>query len=112
MNEGGYAALTIPKLTRPGCMNAIAQLGHAPQSFEHHLHSARYAFALPRLDNGGGTQRQQTDHGTNFEAPCTTIGKAEDIVIESILLVPHPLRSGLVHGVGDPEEMVSKLDRH
>src|SRR5271170_3527729 len=71
-----------------------------------------YPFALPRLDDCGGTQGQQTHHGADLEPPGTTIRQAKDVIVKSILLVPHAFGSRLVHSAGDPQEMVSKLYRH
>ena len=41
-----------------------------------------------------------------------TIGKPQDVVVETVLLVPHTFRPRLIHGVGDPKEMIRKLHGH
>ncbi len=41
-----------------------------------------------------------------------TIGMAQDVVVKPVLLVPHAIRPHLVHGAGDPQEMVDELRRH
>src|ERR1700730_14501080 len=96
----------------PGHMNALAQFGHTLHAFPQGLHYPRYAVALPRLNNTSGTQREQADHGANLEPTGTTVGEAQDIIVEPILLVPHAFRARLVHGAGDQKEMVSKLHGH
>ena len=50
--------------------------------------------------------------GAHLETRGAAIGKPQDVVVEAILLVPHAFCPCLVHGSGDPKEMVSKLDGH
>jgi hypothetical protein len=40
------------------------------------------------------------------------IREAQNVVVETILLILHTIRTRLIHGVGDPNEMVSELDGH
>ena len=51
------AATGIPKVTRPGRMNALEQFGHASQPFQQNLHRSRCQLALPGLDDCRGTDR-------------------------------------------------------
>jgi hypothetical protein len=39
-------------------------------------------------------------------------GEAEDVVVEAVLLVPHPVGAFAVDGRGDPEEVLGELGRH
>src|ERR1700692_713575 len=91
-------------VTRPACMYAVTQLGHTLHPFLQDVHHSRHSFALPLLDYGGGTQGQQAHYGTHLEPFGTTVRQAQHIVVETILLVPHPLRPHLVHGCCDPNE--------
>ena len=75
-------------------------------------HCSRYTVALPRFNDSSGTQREQADHGANLEPPGTTVGMAQDVIIEPMLPVPHAVRPSLDHGAGDPKEMDDKLDGH
>jgi hypothetical protein len=99
-------------MARPSRMNAVEQFGHPTEAFAHNPQHARRPFALPRLDHGGGTNRQQTDHGAHLGTRCTAIGKPQDVVLEPILFVPHATRAGLIDAAGDPKEMVKELDGH
>ena len=41
-----------------------------------------------------------------------SIGMPQDVVVKPVLLIPHAIGPHLVHGAGDPEEMVDKLRHH
>src|SRR5580692_10768576 len=99
-------------MARPRRMNAVAEIGHALQAFTQNLHYPWYAFALPRLDHGGRTQRQQTDHRVHLEPLCIAIRKPQHVVVEPVLLIPHTTWSGLVHGSGNPEKMLTEFSSH
>ena len=86
------AAIGIPEMAGPGRMDALAQFGHAPQRSCRMLHQLGHPLALPRLDDGGGAERQQPDHGAHLEPRGAAIGQAQDIVVEPVLLVPHAVR--------------------
>src|SRR5208283_1023251 len=86
------AAFPHAEMTRSGCMEAIFELGHAPDALAKCRKYAWHQFALPRLDDRRGAYRQQSHHGAHFQPRCRAIGKAQDIIIESILFVPHPAR--------------------
>src|SRR5215471_3593520 len=65
--------------------------------------------ALPGFDHGCSTHRQQPYHGAHFQARGAAVGKAEDIVVESILVVPHAVRTDVVHRSRDPQKMLTEL---
>ncbi len=93
-------------------MNAVEQFGHTSQAFKHYLPRSWYPFALPGLDDGSRTQGQQGQPWSDFEALCTTIRTRQYIVVEPVFLIPHIFRPRLIHGTGDPKEMVNVLDNH
>src|SRR5664279_6209125 len=99
-------------MTDSGCMDAVAYLGHTLQAIPQRFHHSRQPFALPWLDHGGSSRGEQSHHGADLEPSGATVGKAQDVVVESILLVPHSVRSHLVHGDRDPQEMLRKLHSH
>jgi hypothetical protein len=92
--------------------SATIQFGHALQSLAQNRCNSRHHFALPGLDHGGGSQGEQAHHGANLEPPGATVGKAQDVVVETILLVPHAFRPCLIHGAGDPKKMIGKFCGH
>src|ERR1700733_6300430 len=99
-------------MTGSSWMNTFKQFGHTPHAFSHYLQHSRYLLALPRLNHRGRAQGKQAHHGTNFEPLGTTVWQAKDVVVEPILLVPHTLRPGLIHGACDPKKMIDKLFSH
>src|SRR5271165_2564872 len=40
-----------------------------------------------------------------------TVGKAKDVVVETILFIPHAVRSDPVHRAADPEKLLDELRR-
>src|SRR5271166_5691725 len=109
VDQRSHTALAIPEMTGPGWMYAVKQFGHTLVAFMQDLSHPRYPVALPRLDDGGRAQGQQAHHGADLEPPGTAIGEPQNVIVESVFLVPHPFRSGLIHGACDPNEMLRKL---
>src|SRR5208283_1788594 len=94
-------------MTRTGGMNRCQELGHL---FETLLEKARTPppCALPRFDNCGRAKREQTDHGTHLEPGRAAIREAQQIIVETILLIPHPIFARLVHSPCNPQEVIGK----
>jgi len=90
-------------------MDVLAEVRHPPQTLQSVRCSVGHALPLPRLDDGGGTKRQQPHYRANLEPRGGSIGEAQDVIVESILLVPQAIRPDLVDRVSYPEEMVDKL---
>ena len=68
-------------------------------------------FSLRRLDDGDGTEGEQPHHGAHLQSRGATVGKPKDVVVETILLVPHAVRAGPVHRAADPKELLHELRR-
>src|SRR6516165_11796933 len=97
-------------MTGPGWMNAVGQFGHSSQALSQDFRYPRNAFALPWLNHTRGTQGQQAHHGANLEPSSATVREPQDVVVETVLLVPHSFWTRLVHGPCDPEEMLGELN--
>ena len=95
----------------PGRVNGVEQIRHSPQTFGKSPHEVREPFPLRRLDDGDCTEREQPHDGTYLQSHRMTVGKSKDIVVETILLVPHAVWADTVHRVADPEEMLHELRR-
>src|ERR1700751_3000505 len=105
-------AFAIAEMAQPGWVNSLHQFRHPSHAFPQSFQCSGYPFALPGFNHSGGTERQQTDHGADFEPRCTAVGKSQDIVVESIFFIPHTIWPHLIHGASDPQEMAPKFDRH
>ena len=57
INQRGDSAIAITKMASAGGMNALAKFGHAVAIVLSEPRHHRYPFALPGLDDGGGTER-------------------------------------------------------
>src|SRR5580692_9717353 len=112
IHQRNDAALAIPEMPRTGWMNAFHQFRHPSQAFSERCYNSRYPLPLPRLNYSGGTERQQADHRADLEPRGAAVGKPQNIVIEPIFFVPHPIGSRLIHSASDPKEMTRKLYRH
>ncbi len=66
------------------------------------------------LEHRAGAERQQPDHRTDLQPEGLAAGQPQDVVVEAVLLVPHVVRlvAGLVHRVGDPDEVLEELEGH
>ena len=78
---------------------ALLQLGQR----RHHL------FAHDRR----GAQREQTHHRPHLQLLGASVGRAQDVVEEPVLLVPHlALAADVDHRRRDPDEVLEELQRH
>src|SRR5205085_2884858 len=65
----------------------------------------RHLLALPFLHDRGSTEGEQTHHGPDFEPGSISVRQAKDIVIKSVLLVPHAVLTNLVDRSGDQQKL-------
>jgi len=91
-NELGQVGTILEQPLEP-----VGELGH----FQQHL----------RVERFHGEERDQADHGTDFQRQALAIGQVEDVVVKFVLLVPqaNALVADIVHGLGDLEEMLEEL---
>src|SRR5215831_19725651 len=66
-------------------------------------------FPLPLLHDRHGAERQQTHHRVELQPGCSPLGTAKDVVIKAVVLIPHAIRSDLVHGMGDQHKVGRKF---
>ena len=76
------------------------------------LHELRVARREAVFDHGTGAERQQTHHRADLQPERFAARQPEDVVVEAVRLVPHvvPVLAGLVHRVGDPDEVLDELE--
>src|SRR5215472_12558696 len=62
------------------------------------------------LEYRGGAQRQQSHHRADLQSDGIPIREMQQIIEESVRLVPHLVFSAadVVHGVGNPDKMLQK----
>src|SRR5258708_2761385 len=82
VHERKNAAICHPAMTRPGRMNTLEKFRHASQTLLEHRYDIRYPLPLPGLDDGGGTEGEQTHHGADLETCRLSIGMAQDVVVK------------------------------
>ena len=77
-----------------------------------HLHQLRIALGDIRLEHRRRAQRQQPDQRPDLQTHRLAVGQPQQIVEESVLLVPHlvVMLADAVHRVGDPHEMLDELE--
>ena len=92
-------------------MNGVEQIRHSPQTFRKSPHEIRKPFSLRRLDDRDRAEGEQPHDGAYLQSHRTTVGKSKDVVVETILLVPHAVWADTVHRVANPEEMLHELRR-
>ena len=81
-----------------------------PKRICERLDDPRHALALPRFDDGRRAERQQSDEGTDLETRGPAVRQAQDVVVETVGLVPHAVGAHLVHGGANPQEVLGKLE--
>ncbi len=65
------------------------------------------------VEGRGRAQGQQPYHRPHFEPLALSVGQAQHVIEEAVLLVPHArVAAQLRHGRGDPQEVLDELDRH
>src|ERR1700746_3236739 len=70
------------------------------------------ALSIISFDNCRRTQWKESHHRAHLEPGGAAVREPQQVVVETILLVPHPVRSWLVHGGGDVEEVLGELHDH
>ncbi len=106
------AASALAEMAGPRCMDAVEEVRHPASPFRDGGNDIGHERPLVRFDDRYGAKRQQAHDGADLQAARAAIGKPQDIVIESVLLVPHAVRPGGVHRPGDPQELLAVLGRH
>ncbi len=93
-------------------VDGLQELGHPAQALEDLSHRPRDALPLPFLPHRRGAQGQEPHHRAHLEPRGTAVGEPQEIVVEAVLLVPHALLTGPVHGGGDVGEVLHELHDH
>src|SRR5215469_13715419 len=80
-----------------------------PEQLDHFEHFG-VLFESVRLKYVGGTQWQQSHHGTDFQAHGIAVGEMQQIVEEPIRRVPHLVvaSADMVHCVSNPRELLKE----
>ena len=88
------------------------QVGVAPQIMRNRGLQIREPVDDLRLHDGGCAQRQQADDRANLQPRAGAVGQPQDVVEETVLLVPHlvgPI-SHRVDGGRNPEEALQEIE--
>ena len=88
------------------------QFGHAAQPFTDGAHGLRDALPLRLLDYRRGAQREEPDHRSHLEPRRAAVGQLQQVVVEAILVVPHPIRPRPVDPRRDVVEVLDELEDH
>ena len=64
------------------------------------------------FDNRRGAQGQEPHHGANLKPLGAAVGEPQQVVVEAVLLVPHAILTGPVHGRSDVVEVLDELHDH
>src|SRR5262245_30019174 len=92
-----------------GGMDALEQLRHLLYALPVMRHRFRDPIALRLFKDGRGAQGQKSDHGTHFESGGTAIGESEDVIVKTVLLIPHAIIARLVYRCGDPQKVLEEF---
>src|SRR5271156_5729342 len=99
------SALDVPVRHERGELGAISQIPLQPALELRHFLEELWFEGLDR------EQRNQTDHGTEFQRHHPTVGQMQHIVEELILLVPHTdaRLAKVIHRARNLKKMFEKL---
>ena len=75
-------------------------------------HDPRNALSSTSLDDCCRAQGKESHHRAHLEPRRAAVREPQQVVVETVLLVPHPVRSWLVHGRGDVVEVLGELYDH
>ena len=93
-------------------MHRRRQFRHPSHTFLDGGHGLRDALSLRLLDHRGGAEGEQPYHRSHLEPRRAAVGQPEEVVVETILLVPHAVRAGPVDPRGDVVEVLHELEDH
>ncbi len=112
VDQGQDPPLRHAQVSRARGVDGLQQFGHPAQAFQQLSHRPRNALPLPLLDYRGGAQGQQPHHRAHLEPRGAAVGEPQQVVVEAVLLVPHAVLTGTVHGRGDIDEVLDELHDH
>ncbi len=112
LDQGRDPPLGHPQVPRARRVDGVHELRHLRQALYRCGCRAGRALPLPLLDHRGRAQGQEPDHGAHLEPGRTAVGQPQQVVVEAVLLVPHAIRPGPVHGRRDKEEVLEELPGH
>ena len=112
VDQGEDAPLGHAEVTRARGVDGLQELGHLAQACLKRGRGPRDALALPLLDHRRGAQGQEPHHRAHLEPRGAAVGEPQEVVVEAVLLVPHAVLPGLVHGRGDIDEVLDELEDH
>jgi len=92
-------------------MNIRHQLRHPLDSRLPLCREARHLIALPLFDNRGCAKRQQPDNRADLQARGGSVRKAQQVVVEAVLLIPQAVGTVPVDRCSNPEEIVDEPGR-
>ena len=107
-----HPPLGHPEITRARGVDSRRKFGDPAQAFQDQSQRPWDALPLPLFNNRRGAQGQKPHHGAHLEPCGAAVGEAQQIVVEAVLLVPHAVQPGSVHGRGDIVEVLAKLHDH
>ena len=112
VDQGNDPPVRHAEMPQARRVDGLPKLGNPAQAFLHLSHRPRDALPLPLLDNRGGAQGKEPHHGAHLEPLGAAVGEPQDVVVEAVLLVPHAVLTGTVHGRGDIVEVLCELEDH
>src|SRR5262245_56965896 len=111
-DQGDDTSVLDAAVSRSGGVDAIDEFRHPPQPFVVSGHCPWNPVPILRFSDARGADRQQAYHGPYFEPCGAAVWKAEDVIVEAVLVVPHTVRAKAIHGARDPQKVIDELSRH
>ena len=100
------------EVSRARGMHGLAEFGYPAHAFVELSHYPRNALSRTGLDDCCRAQGKESHQRAHLEPRRAAVREPQQVVVETVLLVPHPVRSWLVHGRGDVVEVLGELYDH
>src|SRR5206468_3896000 len=110
VDQGKDTPLSDAKVTWTREMDRIQEFRHLLHASGKRVQSPWDALALRLLGHHRGGERQEPDHRAHLEPGGAAVGELQEVVVEAVLLVPHAILPGPVHGRGDIQKMLDELE--
>ncbi len=93
-------------------VDRLFEFGNPAHAFLQVGHRLRNAFSHRLFGYRRSAQGQESHHGAHPQACRTAVGEPQEVVVKSVLLIPHAVLTRTIHGCADIVEVLGKLHDH
>src|SRR5262249_36718276 len=111
VHYGKQTAFFIADKAAVNRSNMFDDVRVAPVEHIHEFGQPRQTGRLAPFERRRRTQRKQANQRSHFQSYSMSIGKSEEVIIETVFFVPHliVMTANPIHRIGNPDEVFEEL---